>query len=81
MEENIEKIKSKRDAFDMIFDLLAQTGEPRFVYQKKNSKFQNKLSDLSIDNDITDEQFKKLSNLIDQFDKMTDDFLKLLKEE
>ena len=81
MEENMEKMKSKRDAFDMIFDLLAQTGKPRFVYQKKISKFQNKLSDLSIDNDITDEQFKKLSNLIDQFDKMTDDFLKLLKEE
>ena len=76
MEKDIEEIKEKNKAFEMIFDLLAKTGEPRFVFNKKTVDFSHKLMDLATNKEITDKQFEKISNLIDQFNKLIDNVLK-----
>ncbi len=76
MKEKIEKAEKQHEAFGMFFDLLAQSGEPRFIYNKKLFDFREKLSNLTTDEKVTNEQFEKLNNLIDQFTKLVDDILK-----
>lgn len=76
MDESFEKAKKKSEMFDMFFDMLAETGDPRFVYVKKAKNFRKKLMDISTNDNVTNEQFEKLTNILEQFEKMIDDVVK-----
>ena len=74
--EKLEELKAQHEAFKMFFDMLAETGEPRFIFQKKWVDFRDKLSELALDDKITNQQFERLSSLIDQFVDFVDGVLK-----
>lgn len=76
VEELKEEMKAKNQAFEIIFDILAQTGDPRMVYTKEMNSFRRKITDITINNKITDEQFEKLTSLIKQFSQLFDDVIK-----
>lgn len=77
MEEKFEELKKRREAIDMMLDIMAESGDPRFVFVKKENDLVRKMHEISIDNNISDDQFKKMNNLLDQFENMLND----IKEE
>ena len=74
--ENIEEKKKKTEAFKMLIDMLAETGDARMVFVKEETDFHEKLHEISIDKSITDNQFTKLTSLLKQFETLIDDCLK-----
>lgn len=81
MEMDLEKMKARRKVFSSIVDLLCETKDKRMLFFRDTNKFYQKLSSISITNDITDEQFNNLSILIKQFNELIDDFIKTEKIE
>lgn len=77
MEEKFEELKKRREAIDMMLDIMAESGDPRFVFVKKEKDLIRKMHEIFIDNNISDDQFKKMNNLLDQFENMLND----IKEE
>ena len=57
----------------MILNIMAESGDPRFNFVKKEKDLQNKMYKISMNNNIPDDKFKKMNNLIDQFEKMLND--------
>lgn len=76
MMENLEKIKAKHEAINMIMDIMAETGDARMVFAKEDRDFSEKTYKILINKEITDEQFIKLTSLLKQFSVMIDDCLK-----
>lgn len=77
MEEKFEELKKRGEAIDMLLDIMAESGDPRFVFVKKIRDLNRKMHEISIDNNISDDKFKKMNNLLDQFENMLND----IKEE
>lgn len=77
MKEKFEELKKRREAIDMMLDIMAESGDPRFVFVKKENDLGRKMHEISIDNNISDDQFKKMNNLLDQFENILND----IKEE
>lgn len=77
MEEKFEELKKRREALDTLLDMMAESGDPRFVFVKKERDLGRKMHKISIDNNISDDKFKKMNNLLDQFENMLND----IKEE
>lgn len=77
MEEKFEELKKRGEALDMLLDMMAESGDPRFVFVKKERDLSRKMHEISIDNNISDDKFKKMNNLLDQFENMLND----IKEE
>lgn len=77
MEEKFEELKKRGEALDMLLDMMAERGDPRFVFIKKERDLSRKMHKISIDNNISDDKFKKMNNLLDQFENMLND----IKEE
>lgn len=77
MEEKFEELKKRGEAIDMLLDMMAESGDPRFVFVKKIRDLNRKMHEISIDNNISDDKFKKMNNLLDQFENMLND----IKEE
>lgn len=77
MEEKFEELKKRGEALDMLLDMMAESGDPRFVFIKKERDLSRKMREISIDNNISDDKFKKMNNLLDQFENMLND----IKEE
>lgn len=77
MEEKFEELKKRGEALDMLLDMMAESGDPRFVFIKKERDLSRKMHEISIDNNISDDKFKKMNNLLDQFENMLND----IKEE
>lgn len=73
MEKELEELKKKSEAIDMILNIMAETGDPRFIFVKKEKDLQNKMHKISMNNNIPDDKFKKMNNLLDQFEKMLND--------
>lgn len=77
MKFDIEKLKMKKEAMDMFIDMFAEaTGDPRVIVFKKCKDFNRKLQDISLNENVTDEQFNQISGLLDQFEELIDDVLK-----
>ena len=77
MEEMRKKMEARSEVMDMILDMMAETTQdPRMIMVAKHNKQVRKIRDLSANEDITDEQFEKITQLIEQFDKLIDDVLK-----
>ena len=77
MEEKFEELKKRGEAIGMLLDMMAESGDPRFVFVKKIRDLNRKMHEISIDNNISDDKFKKMNNLLDQFENMLND----IKEE
>lgn len=77
MEEKFEELKKRGEAISMLLDIMAESGDPRFVFVKKTRDLNRKMHEISIDNNISDDKFKKMNNLLDQFENMLND----IKEE
>ena len=81
MEEKFEELKKelkkRGEALDMLLDMMAESGDPGFVFIKKERDLSRKMHEISIDNNISDDKFKKMNNLLDQFENMLND----IKEE
>lgn len=77
MEEKFEELKKRGEALDMLLDMMAESWDPRFVFIKKERDLSRKMREISIDNNISDDKFKKMNNLLDQFENMLND----IKEE
>lgn len=77
MEEKFEELKKRGEAIGMLLDMMAESGDPRFVFVKKIRDLSRKMHEISIDNSISDDKFKKMNNLLDQFENMLND----IKEE
>lgn len=77
MEEKFEELKKRGEAIGMLLDMMAESGDPRFVFVKKIRDLNRKMYEISIDNNISDDKFKKMNNLLDQFENMLND----IKEE
>lgn len=77
MEEKFEELKKRGEAIGMLLDMMAESGDPRFVFVKKIRDLSRKMHEISIDNNISDDKFKKMNNLLDQFENMLND----IKEE
>lgn len=77
MEEKFEELKKRGEAIGMLLDMMAESGDPRFVFVKKIRDLSRKMHEISIDNNISDDKFKKMTNLLDQFENMLND----IKEE
>lgn len=77
MEEKFEELKKRGEALDMLLDMMAESGDPRFVFVKKERDLSRKMHEIFIDNNISDDKFKKMNNLLDQFENMLND----IKEE
>lgn len=73
MEKELEELKKKSEAIDMILNIMAESGDPRFIFVKKERDLQNKMHKISMNNNIPDDKFKKMNNLLDQFEKMLND--------
>lgn len=73
MEKELEELKKKSEAIDMILNIMAESGDPRFIFVKKEKDLQNKMHKISMNNNIPDDKFKKMNNLLDQFEKMLND--------
>lgn len=73
---NLEEIKKRSEAMDMIMDLLAETGDERMIFVSKANKLSNKIRDLSINYNVSKEKFKELTNIVEQFNKAIDETLK-----
>ena len=79
MEENLEELKKKSEAIDTLLDIMAKTGDPRFVFLKKERDFHNRMLEISTDINITDRIFKRFNNLIDQFQKFINETIEFHK--
>lgn len=77
MEEKFEELKKRGEAIDMLLDIMEESGDLRFVFVKKRRDLSRKMYEISIDNSISDDKFKKMNNLLDQFENMLND----IKEE
>nr|DAI07344.1 MAG TPA: hypothetical protein [Bacteriophage sp.] len=77
MEEKFEELKKRGEAIDMLLDIMAESGDLRFIFVKKRRDLSRKMYEISIDNSISDDKFKKMNNLLDQFENMLND----IKEE
>lgn len=77
MEEKFEELKKRGEAIGMLLDMMAESGDHRFVFVKKIRDLNRKMHEISIDNNISDDKFKKMNNLLDQFENMLND----IKEE
>lgn len=73
MEKELEELKKKSEAIDMILNIMAESGDPRFIFVKKEKDLHNKMHKISMNNNIPDDKFKKMNNLLDQFEKMLND--------
>lgn len=73
MEKELEELKKKSEAIDMILNIMAESGKPRFIFVKKERDLHNKMYKISMNNNIPDDKFKKMNNLLDQFEKMLND--------
>lgn len=73
MEKELEELKKKSEAIDMILNIMAESGDPRFIFLKKEKDLRNKMHKISMNNNIPDDKFKKMNNLLDQFEKMLND--------
>lgn len=73
MEKELEELKKKSEAIDMILNIMAESGDPRFIFVKKERDLQNKMHKISMNNNIPDDKFKKMNNILDQFEKMLND--------
>ena len=73
MEKELEELKKKSEAIDMIINIMAESGNPRFIFAKKERDLYNKMYKISMNNNIPDDKFKKMNNLLDQFEKMLND--------
>jgi hypothetical protein len=75
--EELKKLEAKSDALTMIMDMMAEmTEDPRMVMTARHNKSTIKIRDIALDDNTTDEQFEKITQLIEQFDKLIDDVLK-----
>lgn len=79
MKENLEELKKKSEAIDTLLDIMAKTGDPRFVFFKKERDFHNRMLEISTDINITDRIFKRFNNLIDQFQKFINETIEFHK--
>lgn len=79
MEEKFEELKKRKEAIDMILDVMAESGDPRFVFVKKERDFHNRMLEISTDINITDRIFKRFNNLIDQFQKFINETIEFHK--
>lgn len=77
MEEKFEELKKRGEAIDMLLDIMAESGDLRFIFVKKIRDLSRKMHEISIDNSISDDKLKKMNNLLDQFENMLND----IKEE
>ena len=59
MEKELEELKKKSEAIDMILNIMAESGDPRFIFVKKEKDLQNKMHKISMNNNIPDDKFKK----------------------
>ncbi len=57
MEEKFEELKKRGEALDMLLDMMAESGDPRFVFIKKERDLSRKMHEISIDNNISDDKF------------------------
>lgn len=72
----MERQKVEMEAFKMLVDMLAQTGDPRMVFVKKHDELRDRCHKMAINKSITDEQFKGLTSIISQCKKLIDDYIK-----
>lgn len=77
MEEKFGELKKRGEAIDMLLDIMAESGDLRFIFVKKIRDLSRKMHEISIDNSISDDKLKKMNNLLDQFENMLND----IKEE
>ena len=83
----MKKMKAKSDAVRMMLNMLAEaTNDPKVIFKKAEVDFHDKLSSIALNMKvITDDQYKDLTNMVKQFDKVIDDYLRenniKLKEE
>lgn len=77
IEDNeMKKMKKERNAMSTMVDIFAEmTKDDRVIYFRDTKNLSHKLNDLSIVDEITDNQYKELSNLVNQFNKVIDDYL------
>ena len=67
---DIEDIKKKSMLMDMLMDIMAKDGNPRFVAMKVIKDISTRLTEMAVDDNLTDEQLKSLINIVEQFDLM-----------
>ena len=71
MDKNHETIRA---AMDMMLDMMAEAGDQRAIFTKKVSELHDACGEFIRDFNISDDKLKELSNLLDQFLKMINDF-------
>ena len=75
--KSMEEMKKRNEMMDMILDMMAEaTGDKKIVCVKKTKKLGESIDEIAMDleRNIPEEKLDELINLIDQFQKMINDF-------
>lgn len=57
MEKELEELKQRSEAIDMILSIMAESGDPRFIFVKKERDLHNKMHEISMNDNIPDDKF------------------------
>lgn len=79
---DLEKLKLKKDATDMMLEILYEvTQDNNMIFFKDTKNFYEKLSAIAMSKNVTSEQYEKLISMLKQFAEEIDNFVKTEKIE
>ena len=79
---DLEKLKLKKDATDMMLEILCEvTQDNNMIFFKDTKNFYEKLSAIAMSKNVTSEQYEKLIPILKHFNEVIDDFIKTEKIE
>lgn len=72
------EMKLKKDGMKFLINMIAETTkEPSFIYEQADMNLRDKLNLITLNsNIITEKQYNELTNIVKQFEKVIDDYLK-----
>lgn len=71
-----DDLETEKEMIKKILDIFAETGDKKFIYVKKMNDFFEKMNDVAMNDEISDEKFEVLSDALEQFSEMFDMKLK-----
>lgn len=77
-DNEMKEMEAKRDAMKTILKMMGEvSNDPKILFKLKEIELREKLDLIALNMEgITDNQYKELTNIVEQFEKFVDDYLK-----